>query len=410
MAVSNLFNNLTFGGVCSADYGIYITGEAVYNAPARNVEMVDVPGRNGQLLIDYGTYENITVTYPCGVYGDDQADFRAAISAFRNAILSKVGYQKLEDTYHPDEYRMGVVIGGMEVAPAAGRAGEFNLSFNCRPQRFLVSGETEVTITSGDTLTNPTHFDAHPLLIAEGTGGINIGDQFIQLSQGTLEDVTLAQEASASNKTYSMATCTVTINDALLNTGDDIYSRAMISMEFKTKDGSSFVGERVSTDPSTMEYYAWSYGSKVSTWQFIWPQLTFKKGTPASGSDSGQMELGASHLVYISFSSTYDYDGADTITYTLTVADPNSPYIGVSDREVNVYQTTGYSTRLTVTDPIYIDLDIGEAYTNVDGQIVSVNNLVKLGSDLPVLYPGANVITTWNTITSLKITPRWWQL
>ena len=55
--IGNLFKNLTFGGICSADYDIYITGEAVYNAPARNVEMIDVPGRNGQLLIDYGTYE-----------------------------------------------------------------------------------------------------------------------------------------------------------------------------------------------------------------------------------------------------------------------------------------------------------------------------------------------------------------
>jgi phage-related protein len=364
-------------------------------------------------VIDKGYYENILIKYDVVVQASTQQEFREAVSDYRNAIVSQLGYQRLTDKYHPEEYRLAMYDSGFDENPSFhGSNAVFTLKFNCKPQRFLIDGEDEVAITSGDTLTNPTLYEAHPLIVAEGTGGINIGDQFIQLSQGTLEDVTLAQEASASNKTGSTATCTVTINDALLNTGDDIYSRARISLEFKITDGTKFTGERCSTYPSIMQLFNYSPEAKSSTWQFIWPQMTFKKGTAASGSDSGEMVFATSRqsALYISFSSTYAYDGADTITYTLTMTDPNNGHVGVSDRVVTVYQTTGYSTRLTVTDPIYIDLDIGEAYTSVDGQVVSVNNLVKLGSDLPVLYPGANEITTWNTITSLKITPRWWQL
>ena len=75
MQTGAIFNSLKFGGVDSADYGIYITGEAVYNAPVRAVEMVKVPGRNGAVAMDQGYWENIEVTYPAGVFGDAETNF-----------------------------------------------------------------------------------------------------------------------------------------------------------------------------------------------------------------------------------------------------------------------------------------------------------------------------------------------
>lgn len=148
MAVTGaIFNSLVFGGVNSADYGIYITGEGVFNAPKRAVNMVAVPGRNGSIAIDQGHWENIEVTYPAGTFGMDEQEFRTALSNFRNAIASQVGYQRLTDTYHPDEYRMALYSDGLEVEPTTyNKAGEFELKFNCKPQRWLTAGEVPVTI------------------------------------------------------------------------------------------------------------------------------------------------------------------------------------------------------------------------------------------------------------------------
>lgn len=148
MAVTGaIFNSLSFGGVNSADYGIYITGEGVFNAPKRAVNMVAVPGRNGSIAIDQGHWENIEVTYPAGTFGMDEQEFRTALSNFRNAIASQVGYQRLTDTYHPDEYRMAIYTDGLEVEPTTyNKAGEFELKFNCKPQRWLTAGEIPVTI------------------------------------------------------------------------------------------------------------------------------------------------------------------------------------------------------------------------------------------------------------------------
>ena len=71
MVTGTIFKGLTFDGVDSTQYGVYITGEAVYNAPMRDVEMIEIPGRNGAYALDKGRFTNIEVTYPAGIYGKD---------------------------------------------------------------------------------------------------------------------------------------------------------------------------------------------------------------------------------------------------------------------------------------------------------------------------------------------------
>ena len=68
------------------------------------------------------------------------------------------------------------------------------------------------------------------------------------------------------------------------------------------------------------------------------------------------------------------------------------------------------STANSLTGDLYIDLDIGEAYRIENGGVVSINNFVNLGGELPVLAPGNTTITYDNTISNFKITPRWWKI
>lgn len=141
-------NSIIFGGVNSADFGIYISGEGVFNAPKRDVEMITIPGRNGAFALDNGRFENIEVTYPAFNFEPNDYDtFAQRLSDFRNAICAQRGYQRLEDTFHPDEYRMAAYIGGLDIKPIKyNTASEFDIVFDCKPQRWLKDGETAVTI------------------------------------------------------------------------------------------------------------------------------------------------------------------------------------------------------------------------------------------------------------------------
>ena len=46
----------------------------------------------------------------------------------------------------------------------------------------------------------------------------------------------------------------------------------------------------------------------------------------------------------------------------------------------------------------------------VSDEMVQLNNFTSFGSDLPTLASGTNTITYDNTITDLKIYPRWWRV
>ena len=171
-----LLNHLTYDGVDSSSFGVFISGEGVFDAPARRGEMISIPGRNGSLFMDEGVFENITVEYPAFIGTGYESLFRQKLGDLRSWLSSRGNYKKLTDTYHPDEFRLGVFREGLEVDPQhITRAGEFTMKFDCKPQRFLVSGEDPVVFTGNGTITNPTLFESSPIIKVTGNGSVAIG-------------------------------------------------------------------------------------------------------------------------------------------------------------------------------------------------------------------------------------------
>lgn len=165
-------NFLTFDGVDCRDFGVYISGQGTFSAPARAYEMQEIPGRNGALIGYDAHLQNTELTYQAFVY----SNFRESIRGFRNFLLSRVGYKRLIDTYHPDEYRMACYVGPFEPDVLSdNKAGSFELMFTCKPQRYLLSGENVITMTATGAIFNPTLFDAQPLMRIYGSGTIDIG-------------------------------------------------------------------------------------------------------------------------------------------------------------------------------------------------------------------------------------------
>ena len=183
-------NSLVFDDINTGDYGIYISGEASFNAPARVYDMREIPGRNGTLAVDMNRYENVEVVYPAFVFDYSMASFSERMAEIRSVFLSKVSYQRLQDTYNPNEYRLAVYSGGFEIeSQHFNQTGEFELTFDCKPQRYLVSGETATTFTSNGSITNPTLFDAKPLIKVTGYGNLGVGDETITIAGSAGQEI-----------------------------------------------------------------------------------------------------------------------------------------------------------------------------------------------------------------------------
>lgn len=415
-----IYKSLIFDGNDSRNYGVYITGEAVYNAPERDVEMITIPGRNGAFALDQGRFENITVTYPAGIFADTEADFAQAISDFRNLLCSKKGYYRLTDDYNPNEYRMAIYKSGLEVKPAQLKAGEFNITFECKPQRFLTSGETAISITSGDTVTNPTLFDASPMFEALGAGDINIGDQTISLiSSGATIGELVASEAV---QTYGNSV-SVEFDTTFANAGDTVsfgYERLYFRYIVSTSGANRVTGASISPAYQDDIYTATSRTNSSATYAVYFnynSQILFEYGTASSETISCTLGLNARiNDTATTGSATMDvtlaYDGAGTITISYTAGSfTNIPSSALTkSNRVNIPSVIVDSSTPAVSgnNPVYIDLELGNAYVVVNGVPASVNNAVSMPVKLPTLKSGANTITF--TVGTLKLTPRWWKI
>ena len=182
-----------YSGMNSRDYGLTISGEDTWSRPQPDITRITVPGRNGDLIQLGNRFQNLDITYHCGIVKDLQKNF----DAFNAHLLSDPGYHRLEDSYHPEYYRMAVFESALspDVKKRA-LVGEVDIKLNCKPQLFLKSGEVEQTIANGAYIYNPTPYTARPKIrfsfsgTAEGgtitIGGVTIsaqdpnsGDDFI---------------------------------------------------------------------------------------------------------------------------------------------------------------------------------------------------------------------------------------
>lgn len=176
-------NWIIFNGKSLKDFGVYISGSGTYNSPERDIEKIEIPGRDGDLTIDNGRYKNIPLSYPAFIY----ENFSENVEALRNFLLSQKGYVRLEDTYHPKEFRKARYSGGFETTPIDELyAGEFTLNFDCYPQRFLKEGEQVINVTAATTIINQYLTEAKPLIRAYGTGSFTINGIAVQITAANI--------------------------------------------------------------------------------------------------------------------------------------------------------------------------------------------------------------------------------
>ena len=415
------YKTFTFDGVSSGGYSVYITGEGVFNAPERSVEVISIPGRNGAYILDKGCFENVEVTYHAGMYDYNEANFAQKVADLRNWLCSKVGYCRLEDEYNTGEYRMAVYKSGLEVEHEGLINGEFDITFECKPQRFLTSGETKQTITSGSTITNPTLFPSRPMLELTGYGDISVGGETISVLNQLTGDVLLNGGESFPNE----MSATIVTNASTFANGGDVITVDRVMFSGGIFRSSSSVGALSNPfwagplDDGTNPYY-WggSVTGKTSTGfslsEYI-ADLTFTFGTASTISVNHSYTVTTANygtLTNQKILLSLAYDGADT--FTLSATPSLSTYLKMSATSyppmLSIGSITLDSTQTAYGNPSYIDLDTGEAYKIVNTHPISINGAVIVPAELPTLPSGASTITFDNTFTQVKITPRWWKV
>jgi len=168
----------TFAGRSSKEFGILVDDASdTWASPEHDFEMISVPGRDGDLYIDNKRDKNVEITYKCAI----GVDFRTNMDEFRTFVASNTGYKVLKDSTHPGEFRLAVISAIQPRVIRNGRAGEFDIKFTCKPQRYLDDGDIwtrYAPAAQGNAFSfyieNPTLFESKPLIRVYGTGTLKI--------------------------------------------------------------------------------------------------------------------------------------------------------------------------------------------------------------------------------------------
>lgn len=377
----------TFGDVNTANHNVWVSGTETFDSPERDVEYISIDGRNGDLIQDNGRFHNIEITYPCFI----ARTFLNNFDDFRSAMHLQRGYQKLWDSYHPLEYREACLSAPINPKTAVlNRSGTFDITFNCKPQRFLIDGSEYVTYY-------PVSYGGFDSSGADSTDEYCYRIEYIEVTEG--DSFTVSAEY-ASTSIHSVV-LTVAFYDS---------EKTFLSLVASASGTSQSVSTTV---PSDAYYARVMYPSFLST-----SKLTLSVvngGVETLYTDGGILLINPTGYTAQPIISAYDCTGYEV------------------RRLGSAYSTTDDITTVTVSDysatersDCVVDSVIGDCYSEelsgVSASVVSLNNYVTITedgdySDMPTLGAGGNVIftadnesgsTSTDSFTSCKIKCGWW--
>ena len=160
--------------------------------PKRKYSTQVIPGGDKDFVIDEGEDAFSNYSQPYSVFFDSKGPgLPQASRHIAEWLLGNPGYQRLEDSYDPDFYRLAYYSGGEQFLNHFNEYGRGTLTFTCAPKRYYKVGEDSITLTNGQKLYSPSTFKAHPIFKITGNGvcTINIADKFGDTKTFTINNV-----------------------------------------------------------------------------------------------------------------------------------------------------------------------------------------------------------------------------
>lgn len=179
-------HHIKFGNIDFATEEMYVFSEGAYSAPSRDVSKESVLGRNGDIIVDNGRYNNTVARFTVHITEDVPRN----IDRLKYLLYSQKGYQRLYDSSHKGFYRMACFTDGFDFSDA--ERGNVFLTFDCKPQKYSIAGDEWVDVPPEEVeivdLVNPFFEKANPLIEIYGSGNTSGSISFSNSDNLTKDD------------------------------------------------------------------------------------------------------------------------------------------------------------------------------------------------------------------------------
>jgi len=364
-------STIYFNGKSSADFGLIVEYYPESVHAARRGELISIPGRNGVIIREDGAYDTYSQTFQIWFRNTLNRDTFQTARDVAEWLLGASGFCRLEDTYEPEHFRLARFVGPLNVETVLKNHGRATLEFDVQPQRYLKSGETPLTFTGGSTtsITNPTQFEARPLLKFTDTSTL---PDYVSQTLTMQNDLRI----SASGEVVPVVSGTGFSVSAAVNCAGKVSARITGNgVAFYDSNGQTRGGGFIPSGKVDSSGVNSTWTTAVPDWAAT-VRVSSAGGTPspALALRDPQAHPGASAVTINGIVVNLDFSGKDTI---------------------------------------YLDCDLHDAYYE-DGsnanQMVSFSSSIVAYPTFPGLSPGVNSIIPASGDLSFEMTPRWWTL
>lgn len=159
-----------FNGKSTEDFGLVIQTPPTYEHPERDISKAHIPGRNGDIVLDNKCYKNVQRTYSIGLWYRESLGYYTSFQDILDWLNSANGkYARLEDTYDSEVYRLASFQMNGKFADYFGVGGAATITFDCKPQRFLKSGDIDIVYNDYTAeIANDSTYTAKPYVTISG--------------------------------------------------------------------------------------------------------------------------------------------------------------------------------------------------------------------------------------------------
>jgi phage-related protein len=126
----------TFGGTSSASFNFIIVDNDNLSGFENDFELVSVPGRTGDLIINNGRKKNKEINIKAYVDLEGLGDAKTVANNINNWLTGEVAYKPL--TFSDDLIKYeAIVVGAISITEVIEGMLEISFKFNCKPSEVV---------------------------------------------------------------------------------------------------------------------------------------------------------------------------------------------------------------------------------------------------------------------------------
>ena len=169
----------------SKDMNLRVLNDVTFSSPTRDVRVMQVPGRNGDLIMDNGRFESVIRSIPCRLEAPKGENVEQLINQINNWLIDDGGFHEFRWDNDPEFKYLARVESDVVSRRMLSRFGRVVIDFRLHPIKYLESSLEARQITNGTNVVNQFNVDAKPLIRIIGGGNItiNIGGRTLVLQE-----------------------------------------------------------------------------------------------------------------------------------------------------------------------------------------------------------------------------------